>query len=131
MAPFAAGKTGTSDDSRDNWFVGFTKDLVATAWVGGDQNTSLGDAASGASLALPIWQEFMNGSIASGLPTNPWPTAGSMALVTIDPDYGTPSDQGIPALFPNHKMPRKSQAAADMKTLREEKGSYRELKLGE
>jgi penicillin-binding protein 1A len=131
MAGFAAGKTGTSDDSRDNWFVGFTRDIVATTWVGGDQNTSLGDAASGASLALPIWQEFMSGSIGTGLSTNPWPTPEGMTMVTIDPDYGTPSDQGIPALFPNQKIPRKSQAAADMKTLREDKGSYRELKLGE
>ncbi len=131
MASFAAGKTGTSDDSRDNWFVGFTRDIVATAWVGGDQNSSLGDAASGASLALPIWQNFMTGAVAAGLPTTPWHMPESMSLITIDPDYGTPSDQGIPALFPNHKKPQKSQAAADMKTLREEKGSYRELKLGD
>jgi membrane peptidoglycan carboxypeptidase len=131
MAPFAAGKTGTSDDSRDNWFVGFTQDIVVTAWVGGDQNSPLGDAASGASLALPIWQGFMNGALSAGLPAKTWTTPGTMTLVTIDPDYGTPTEHGIPALFPNKKIPKKSQAADDMKTLKQDKGSYRELKLGE
>ena len=131
MAPYAAGKTGTSDDSRDNWFAGFTRDIVAVSWVGGDANSSLGDAASGASLALPIWKQFLDGVIASGLPTTPWPTPDSMTAQTIDPDYGNPAEQGITALFYKNKIPKKSQASDDMKTLKQDHGSYRELKLGD
>jgi penicillin-binding protein 1A len=131
FAPFAAGKTGTSDDSRDNWFAGFTRDIVVTTWVGGDSNSPLGDSASGASLALPIWDRFITAAIASGLSTTPWPVPEGLTLVAIDLDFGTPQDQGVPVLFPANKIPRKSQAAEDIKTLRQDKGSYRELKLGD
>ncbi len=131
MAAYAAGKTGTSDDSRDNWFAGYTKDIVATVWVGGDNHSPLGDAASGTSLALPMWRGFIEGLVAAGLPAVNWPIPDSMVAVTIDPDYGNVAEQGVSALFPENKKPKKSQAAADMRTLKTEKGAYRELKLGD
>lgn len=53
----AAGKTGTTSDSRDSWFAGFTPNLTTVSWVGYDDNTSHG--LTGASGALPIWIEFM------------------------------------------------------------------------
>jgi membrane carboxypeptidase/penicillin-binding protein len=53
----AAGKTGTSDKTRDAWFVGFTPNLVAGVWVGLDDNSPLGLTGGGAS--APIWAEFM------------------------------------------------------------------------
>jgi penicillin-binding protein 1A len=58
-----AAKTGTSQDARDAWFSGFTPDLVATVWVGFDDNQPLGPV-SGASAALPIWLEFMQRALA-------------------------------------------------------------------
>jgi penicillin-binding protein 1A len=131
MAAYAAGKTGTSDDSRDNWFAGYTKDIVATVWVGGDNHSPLGDAASGTSLAVPMWRGFIEGLVATGLPAVSWPIPSSLVAVTIDPDYGNVADQGVSALFPENKKPKKSQAAADMRTLKTEKGAYRELKLGD
>lgn len=54
-----AGKTGTTDDFRDAWFVGFSSDLLCLVWVGYDQNKKLGPNESGAQAALPIWIEFM------------------------------------------------------------------------
>lgn len=58
--PYAiAGKTGTTDDFRDAWFVGFSSDLLCLVWVGYDQNKKLGQNESGAQAALPIWIEFM------------------------------------------------------------------------
>lgn len=130
MAGYAAGKTGTSDDSRDNWFAGFTRSLVATTWVGGDGNSSLGDAASGSALALPIWKQFMETLIAQGIPTEIWPIPDGLTPVTIDLDYGTPVDVGVSALFPRNRLPKKSQAAEDIRALKQDNGSYRELKLG-
>jgi penicillin-binding protein 1A len=55
----AAGKTGTTNDLIDAWFVGFTPQYVAGAWVGFDEEASLGKAETGARAALPIWLGFM------------------------------------------------------------------------
>ncbi len=54
-----AGKTGTTDEFKDAWFVGFTSNVVAGVWVGEDQPASIGREAYGARYALPIWTEFM------------------------------------------------------------------------
>ena len=54
-----AGKTGTTQDSHDAWFVGFTPDLVTAVWIGYDDSTSLGDKETGGGVAAPIWREFM------------------------------------------------------------------------
>ncbi|HEY3381533.1 MAG TPA: PBP1A family penicillin-binding protein [Vicinamibacterales bacterium] len=62
-----AGKTGTTDDFRDAWFVGFSTAVVAGVWVGFDQPASIGADAYGSRLALPIWAEFMRRS-AKALP---------------------------------------------------------------
>lgn len=55
----AAGKTGTTNDYRDAWFVGYTPSLVAGVWVGYDDQRSIGRKETGARAALPIWLEFM------------------------------------------------------------------------
>ena len=54
-----AGKTGTTDDSRDAWFAGFTSDHAAVAWVGFDRPRSLGKLEGGSEVALPIWLAAM------------------------------------------------------------------------
>jgi len=54
-----AGKTGTTDDYRDAWFVGFSTSVVVGVWVGFDQPASIGRDAYGARVALPIWADFM------------------------------------------------------------------------
>src|SRR5207244_4793199 len=55
----AAGKTGTTNDYSDAWFVGFTPDLLAACWVGFDQRRSLGEKMTGNRAALPMWVDFM------------------------------------------------------------------------
>lgn len=57
--PDLAGKTGTTNDERDAWFVGFNPSLLALGWVGFDQPRSLGKGETGARAALPIWMDFM------------------------------------------------------------------------
>lgn len=54
-----AGKTGTTNDNKDAWFVGFTPDLLTTVWVGYDTPRSLGGSATGGYTALPIWMDYM------------------------------------------------------------------------
>jgi penicillin-binding protein 1A len=59
--PFAAaGKTGTTNDFTDAWFVGFSPTLTCGVWMGFDEKKSLGSKETGARAALPIWMQFMN-----------------------------------------------------------------------
>jgi penicillin-binding protein 1A len=59
-----AGKTGTTNDFTDAWFVGFSPSLTAGVWVGYDEKKSLGAKETGARAALPIWMEFMSAALA-------------------------------------------------------------------
>jgi len=69
----AAGKTGTTQDYTDAWFVGFTPQITSGVWVGfDDKQVSLGKKETGARAALPIWLEFMQGALA-GMPALPFP----------------------------------------------------------
>ena len=60
MPYFLAGKTGTTNEFRDAWFVGFSPNLLCLVWVGYDKQAVLGNRESGATAALPIWMEFMS-----------------------------------------------------------------------
>ncbi len=61
----AAGKTGTTNASRDGWFAGYTSKLTCAVWVGMDDNSTVYRGASGSSLALPIWTRFMKAADSS------------------------------------------------------------------
>ena len=81
----AAGKTGTTNDLRDAWFVGFTPELLTVVWVGLDNNQPLG--LSGAQAALPIWTTFMMKALA-GRPNVGFEAPGGVSFVEIDRDTG-------------------------------------------
>ena len=83
-----AGKTGTTNDSRDTWFSGYTPGLVAIAWMGYDQPRSLGRGETGSQSALPIWMSFM-GEALKGVPQTGWPMPSGVISVKIDPTTGT------------------------------------------
>ena len=57
--PHAAGKTGTSDNNRDAWFIGYTPRVTAGVWLGYDNNKSLGKGETGGRAAAPVWKQFM------------------------------------------------------------------------
>ena len=82
-----AGKTGTTNDRRDTWFTGFTPDLVATAWVGFDQERSLGAGEEGGHTALPIWVYFMGEALA-GHPEHRLPQPEGIVTARISPTTG-------------------------------------------
>jgi penicillin-binding protein 1B len=81
----AAGKSGTTNDLRDAWFVGFTPELLAVVWVGFDDNTPLG--LSGTQAALPIWTEFMKRGL-GGHSRITFDTPDGVSFVEIDRDTG-------------------------------------------
>src|SRR6185295_15494534 len=81
----AAGKTGTTNDLRDAWFVGFTPELLTVVWVGLDDNQPLG--LSGATAALPIWTAFMKNALA-GRQSPAFEAPEGVTFVEIDRDTG-------------------------------------------
>jgi len=60
MPYFLAGKTGTTDDFRDAWFIGFSPELLCAVWIGYDKKINLGGKESGSTAALPVWIDFMS-----------------------------------------------------------------------
>jgi penicillin-binding protein 1B len=93
----AAGKSGTTNDLRDAWFVGFTPELLTAVWVGHDDNQAIG--LSGSQAALPIWATFMRRALA-GHANVPFevPTDG-ITTAEIDRDTGLLSGSACPRVF--------------------------------
>jgi penicillin-binding protein 1B len=89
----AAGKTGTTNDLRDAWFVGFTPELLTVVWVGYDGNQPL--SLSGTQAAVPIWTEFMRSALA-GHPNLPLEPPDGIVFAEIDRDTGKLALPGCP-----------------------------------
>jgi len=78
--PDIYGKTGTTNDSLDAWFAGFTRSLVGVVWIGYDQPRKLGDKETGGGLALPVWIDYM-GTALKGTPVSePTPPEGLISV---------------------------------------------------
>ncbi len=92
-----AGKTGTTSDSRDVWFIGFTPELVAGVYLGYDKPKSLGDEATGGALAVPVFTEFMQNAL-KGKPPTPFNMPAGMTQVWIDPATGVKANAGDTAI---------------------------------
>ena len=87
LARPVAGKTGTSNASKDTWFAGYSTDVAAVAWVGYDDGKSLGPGETGASAALPIWIEFMKAAHDKKPPAE-FARPGGLVTAQIDPKTG-------------------------------------------
>jgi len=92
----AAGKTGTTNDLRDAWFVGFTPELLTAVWVGFDDNRPV--TLSGSQAALPIWTRFMMAAL-SGRPNTAFAPPTGIVFVTIDRDTGKLAQPGCPRVL--------------------------------
>jgi penicillin-binding protein 1A len=93
-----AGKTGTTNDFRDAWFMGYTPHLVSGAWVGFDQERSLGRAETGSRAAIPIWLDFMKGAVADH-PKTPFSPPESVVFAEIDRHTGLRASADGPHTF--------------------------------
>lgn len=86
-----AGKTGTSSDFADAWFIGYTPSLIAGVWVGFDDKTSLGSNETGAKAALPIWIYFMSNAL-KDRPIEIFKPPEGIKLVRVNLETGLPID---------------------------------------
>ena len=92
-----AGKTGTTNDFTDAWFIGFEPALAAGVWVGFDEKKdSLGRGETGAEAALPIWMEFWSAAM-SNRPVEEYPIPGNVVFVPVD-DLGHAGAPGTPGV---------------------------------
>jgi penicillin-binding protein 1A len=90
LAPYVAGKTGTTEDENDAWFVGFTNEITVAVWVGydnaGEQHRTLGDGATGASVAAPIFESIVEAAWSNGMSKTVLapPSAQAMTALSCD-----------------------------------------------
>jgi len=96
-----AGKTGTTNENTDAWFIGYSPDLVAGVWVGFDTPRPLGDRQSAAAVALPIWIRFM-GQALPLFRNRDFPVPPGITFARVDPETGMalPSDSSEGILLP-------------------------------
>ena len=92
----SAGKTGTTDDYRDAWFIGYTPQVITGIWVGFDQPRPGGKGFTGGAVAAPIWGRFMRQALAAR-PAVDFPKPETVVSVSIDPATGFLATTDCPA----------------------------------
>ncbi|MEW6409207.1 MAG: PBP1A family penicillin-binding protein [Nitrospirota bacterium] len=91
LGRLVAGKTGTTNEYNDAWFIGYTPNLVAGVWVGFDDHRKIGEKETGARAALPIWLYFMK-KILKHLPYEDFKAPPDIVFIPVDKKTGRPSD---------------------------------------
>lgn len=110
-----AGKTGTTNDFKDAWFVGYTPDVVTAVWVGYDQPRSIGGSATGGQIALPIWMDFMEDAVPKAK-DRPFPAAPGLQWAPIDEKTGRVMTGGRDMPFLAGTVPAGQAMEAGQKT---------------
>ncbi|WP_371914128.1 penicillin-binding protein 1A [Pseudomonas sp. 52 E 6] len=96
--PDIAGKTGTTNESKDAWFSGYNADYVTTVWTGYDQPESLGRREFGGTVALPIWMSYM-GAALKDKPPHTQPEPEGILSLRIDPVSGRAASPSTPNAY--------------------------------
>ncbi len=109
------GKTGTTNEFHDAWFVGFTHDVVTSVWVGYDQPRSIGESSTGGHISLPIWMEYTKAAQPKA-DDKPFALAGSLQWVSIDEKTGRPTEGGRSMPFLEGTAPTGAMTVAGQKT---------------
>jgi len=99
----AGGKTGTTNDGADVWFIGFTSELVTAVWIGFDEPKKIKTQSSGGQLAAPAWAAFMNDVYERRPPPSDWRRPESLILLRIDHDTGYLASSWCPKESTSHE----------------------------
>lgn len=118
-----AGKTGTTNDMKDTWFMGFNPDVVTGVWMGFDQPANLGKRESGGTSALPIWVDFMRLALQDKKDMGAYPKPEGIVTKSINASTGELVADGqpgsIPEVFDINNLPA-SSAPDPMRELQHE-----------
>ncbi|MGH7786804.1 MAG: penicillin-binding protein 1A [Candidatus Binatia bacterium] len=93
LAQPTAGKTGTTNDLNDAWFVGYTPQLLAAVWLGFDNKRPIGPKETGGKIAAPIWKSFMEVAL-QDMPPAEFPIPDGLKCVNVDPSTGVRGGSG-------------------------------------
>jgi penicillin-binding protein 1A len=93
-----AGKTGTSNDEKDAWFIGYTPDLTVAVYMGYDQPKPMGKGSTGGELAAPIVADYMRMAL-KNKPATPFRVPSGVQLIPIDPNSGQRAAYGDPSVI--------------------------------
>lgn len=105
VAGLVAGKTGTTNDGTDVWFIGYTPTLVAGFWFGYDTPRPISSNASGGRLAAPAWADFYSTGWHEAPPPGAWAPPTGMSQVTIDAKTGYLANEWCPVTQPDYYKP--------------------------
>jgi penicillin-binding protein 1A len=105
------GKTGTTNDFTDAWFIGFSPSVTCGTWIGFDDRETLGPKETGARAALPMWMDFMRAAIANK-PNEAFATAGAPQK-KLDVPLGNPATRTAPAEKPDESDPDLPEGGAN------------------
>jgi penicillin-binding protein 1A len=92
----AAGKTGTTNDATDVWFVGYTPDVLAGVWIGFDQPQTISGGATGGGFATPVWARVVRKYYEQRTPPEPWQRPEDVAVIRISRWTGTAVTEDCP-----------------------------------
>jgi penicillin-binding protein 1A len=113
-----AGKTGTTNDFKDGWFVGFTPGVITAAWAGYDKPRSMGVSSTGGRIALPMWMEYMEAAWPKDV-DRAFPEIPDAVWASIDESSGKVRSGGRGMPFVPGTVPERSGAAAGQVTTEE------------
>ena len=99
-----AGKTGTTNDATDAWFVGYTPEVVAAVWVGFDQPRPITAAATGGRVAAPVWGRMMARLAEGRRAPPPWTAPPGVVSATVDSETGLVVAEGCEAVYAYREM---------------------------
>ncbi|HNV45139.1 MAG TPA: PBP1A family penicillin-binding protein [Candidatus Woesebacteria bacterium] len=94
-----AVKTGTTNDMKDNWTIGWSREILVASWVGNNDNSSMSYVASGITGASPIWRRIILGSLDMGYAAPDWQIPDTVEQVEVDAISGYPSHDNFPSKF--------------------------------
>ncbi len=96
--PDIAGKTGTTNENIDAWFIGFSPDYTCGVWVGFDDEVTIGEGETGGKAAAPIWGYFMKQAL-KDIPVKEFPPPSNVEFRRVDPKTGMAAGEGIQEIF--------------------------------
>lgn len=126
LANRAAGKTGTSNASTDNWFCGYTPDLVTVVWTGTDEHAQMYGDVTGGKIALPIWDKFMTKYFETHTP-KPFAAPAGIVTTTVHPKFGHRSPEGVRMYFQRGNEPADEPSPLEALSLGGGAGGYRDV----